>query len=76
VVDHRCVGEHGALAKRQQFVQPQSGKAIGSDGGQVGAASLDPEHANRPLEVIRLIELARGVATTPVRKPPVGAEQV
>ena len=76
VVDHLGVVHLGALAQRQDLVEPEGGEAGGRDRREVCAGALHPQHPRLAPGVVGDGPLRRGVAAALVRERAIGAEQV
>src|SRR5215468_11114709 len=75
VVDHLLIAHVLALEQRQHVVHADAGKVLLLDALEIGARSLDAEHADLAAAVVPLRELDRGVAAAPHHERGLGADE-
>ena len=75
VVHHLLVAHVLAFEQGQHVVHAHAGEVLHLDALEIGAAALHPQHARRPVPVIALVPLDRGVAAAPHHEGGLGADQ-
>ena len=75
VVDHLLVAHVLALEEGQHVVHAHAGEVLLLDALEIGARSLDSQHAHLAPTMVALGELDRGVAPAPHHQRGLGADE-
>src|SRR5262245_10976141 len=75
VIDHLLIAHVLALEQRQDIVHADAGEVLLLDALEIGARSLDAQHAHLAAAMVALGELHRGVAATPHHQRGLGADE-